>query len=142
VGCSASTPLCCNTAETALTFDYSISTAVQYQVVENNTSPSIYDSESPAPELQTLRVTVYGRVQNVGFRMFVLEAARGMNVAGYVRNEYHGSVSVVAVDTRDTLERLLMALRRGPVHALVDHVGVDWQPGNPQGLTREFEVRA
>ncbi|HEX8599862.1 MAG TPA: acylphosphatase [Chloroflexia bacterium] len=89
-----------------------------------------------------MRVTVYGRVQNVGFRMFVLEAARGMNVAGYVRNEYHGSVSVVAVDTRDTLERLLMALRRGPVHALVDHVGVDWQPGNPQGLTREFEVRA
>ena len=83
-----------------------------------------------------------GRVQNVGYRMFALEAARGLNVAGYVRNEYDGSVSVLAAGPRGALERLLAALRRGPAHARVDHVEVDWMPGNPQGLAGTFEVRA
>ena len=89
-----------------------------------------------------MRATVRGRVQNVGFRMFVLEAARSLDVAGHVRNEYDGSVSVLAAGTRAALERLLTALRRGPAHAHVDRVDVDWQPGNPQGLAGSFEVTA
>ncbi len=127
---------------TTLAFDYSIFTAVQCQVVENNASPSTYDSVPQASELQTLRATVRGRVQNVGFRMFVLEAARGLDVAGYVRNEHDGSVAVLAVGKRTRLERLLLALRRGPAHARVDQVEVDWQPGNPHGVSGAFEVRA
>ncbi|MDQ3707174.1 MAG: acylphosphatase [Chloroflexota bacterium] len=74
--------------------------------------------------------------------MFVLEAARSLDVAGYVRNEYDGSVAVMAASTRAPLEQLLIALKRGPSHARVDRVDVDWQPGNPQGLTGAFEVGA
>ncbi|MDQ3928364.1 MAG: acylphosphatase [Chloroflexota bacterium] len=110
--------------------------------MEKHTSPSTYDTVTEDYELQTLRATVRGRVQNVGFRMFVLEAARPLNVAGYVRNEYDGSVAVLATGPRVALEQLLAALRRGPAHARVDHVEVEWQPGNPQGLTGSFEVRA
>jgi acylphosphatase len=110
--------------------------------VENNTSPSTYDGQRQATDLQTLHATVRGRVQNVGFRIFVFEVARRLDLAGYVRNEHDGSVSVMAAGTRNSLERLLIALRRGPSHARVDRVDVDWQPGNPQGLAGAFEVRA
>ncbi|HEY0069337.1 MAG TPA: acylphosphatase [Chloroflexia bacterium] len=92
-------------------------------------------------ELQTLRAVVRGRVQNVGFRMFVLDAARGLGLAGYVRNEYDGSVSVAAVGAVHTLERLLADLRRGPSQARVERVDVEWQAGNPSGLNGTFEVR-
>ncbi|MEA2575210.1 MAG: acylphosphatase [Chloroflexia bacterium] len=125
-----------------LTFDYGIFAAVQYQVVENHSSPSTSDTQQQVPKLETLRATVRGRVQNVGFRMFALDVARGLNVAGYVRNEYDGSVSVLAVGSRIALEQLLAALRRGPAHARVEHVEVDWLPGNPQGVGAQFEVRA
>ena len=124
-----------------LSFDYNIFTAVQYQVVENNTPSTINDMRSETPERQTLRARVSGRVQNVGFRVFVRDAARRLDVAGYVRNEYDGSVSVVAVGSQETLERLLAALQRGPSHARVESVDVDWQPGNPQGFDGGFEVR-
>lgn len=122
-------------------FDYGIYTAVQYQAVENNNPPTVNDTGSPARELQTLRATIRGRVQNVGFRAFAQDAARSLGLAGYVRNEYDGGVSVLAVGVRETLEQLLVALRRGPVHARVERVEVDWLPGNPQGLQGRFEVR-
>lgn len=65
-----------------------------------------------------------------------------MEVAGYVRNEHDGSVAVMAMGARAALERLLVALRRGPANARVDQVEFDWQPGNPQRLAGAFEVRA
>lgn len=109
--------------------------------MDNNTSPTTSDTHPHTSELQTLRAIVRGRVQNVGFRMFVLDTARGLGLAGYVRNEYDGSVSVTAVGATGTLERLLADLRRGPSHARVERVDVDWQAGNPSGLSGTFEVR-
>lgn len=91
-------------------------------------------------ELVTLRARVRGRVQNVGFRVFVREVARGLNVAGYVRNEYEGSVFVEAVGPRGELERLLGSLQRGPSQARVERLEVDWLAGNPRGLSGQFEV--
>lgn len=129
---------------TVPSFDYRIYAAVQYQAVENNTSSTIKDTQSHAPELQTLRATVRGRVQNVGFRMFARDAAQRLGVAGYVRNEHDGSVSVLAVGAREALESLLVALQHGPdgpAHARVERVEADWLPGNPQGFTGKFEVR-
>jgi acylphosphatase len=122
-------------------FDYGIYTAVQYQVMESNTPPRIIETQLHAPELETLRARVSGRVQNVGFRVFARDAAQQLGVAGYVRNEYDGSVSVVAVGARAALELLLLALPRGPAHARVERVDADWLPGNPQGFSGGFEVR-
>ncbi|HEX8227803.1 MAG TPA: acylphosphatase [Chloroflexia bacterium] len=139
---SALAPVRKETCKACPAFDYGVSTAVQYQVVENNTSPSAYEPTAHASELQTLRATVRGRVQNVGFRMYVLEAARRLDLAGYVRNDYDGSVEVVAAGQRGALDQLLLSLRRGPAHARVDQVAVEWQAGNSQRLAAPFEVRA
>lgn len=73
-----------------------------------------------------LHASVTGRVQGVGFRYFVLERARALSLTGYVRNEYDGSVEVVAEGPRGSLELLADQLRAGPRSAFVDAVTMDW----------------
>ena len=63
-----------------------------------------------------------GRVQRVGFRLFVEETARRERIDGYVRNQHDGSVEVVAEGDADAMQRFEMALRRGPSGARVDDV--------------------
>lgn len=63
-----------------------------------------------------------GRVQRVGFRLFVEDAARREGITGYVRNQHDGSVEVVAEGDAEALRRFEMAVRRGPAGARVDDV--------------------
>ncbi|TMD54260.1 MAG: acylphosphatase, partial [Chloroflexi bacterium] len=64
--------------------------------------------------LEELHAYVHGRVQGVGFRYFVAQKAQSLGLRGYVRNEYDGSVEVLAQGPRPALEHLLTYLRRGP----------------------------
>jgi acylphosphatase len=57
---------------------------------------------------------VKGRVQGVGFRMFVLSVAEPLGVTGYVRNLDDGSVEVLAAGPKDKVDDLLGHLYRGP----------------------------
>jgi acylphosphatase len=68
------------------------------------------------------RYVVKGRVQGVGFRLFVEDAARLEGVRGYVRNQHDGSVEVVAESDLEAMIRFELALRRGPAGARVDEV--------------------
>ncbi len=68
------------------------------------------------------RFSVKGRVQRVGFRLFVEDAARRENLRGYVRNEHDGSVEIIAEGDADSMARFEMAVRRGPSGARVDAV--------------------
>jgi acylphosphatase len=80
---------------------------------------------------------VGGRVQRVGFRYFVYEAARAEGVAGWVRNLPGGGVEVTAEGDADAIERFDRALRRGPAGARVDYVETEIIPptGRPAGFT-------
>src|SRR4051812_25501400 len=73
-----------------------------------------------------LEAVVRGRVQGVGFRAFVRERARRLGLGGFVRNEWDGTVLVVAEGPRDRLEALLEALRQGPAGAWVSSVETRW----------------
>lgn len=73
-----------------------------------------------------MTVSVYGRVQGVGFRYFVRRAAAGLPISGWVRNESDGSVSIVAEGSVDDLNELLDAVRNGPAAADVGDVEVSW----------------
>jgi acylphosphatase len=68
------------------------------------------------------RFIVKGRVQRVGFRFFVEDAARREGIQGYVRNQHDGSVEVVAEGDAAAMQRFDMAIRRGPAGARVDEV--------------------
>ncbi len=83
------------------------------------------------PELQARRFVVRGRVQGVGFRWFVEREASTLGVAGWVRNNFDGSVEVLAMGTREQLAALRARLREGPRAARVDDVEESPAPPDP-----------
>lgn len=87
---------------------------------------------------ERLHVFVRGRVQGVGFRWFVLDAA-GDGLTGWVRNLRDGSVEVVAEGPRKALEGLLEDLRTGPAGSHVTGLTTDWEPA--AGDLPPFEIR-
>ena len=86
-----------------------------------------------------LHALIEGRVQGVGFRYFVEENAVALDLKGWVRNRWDGSVEVVAEGDRQSLEKLLSALRRGPRAAYVSDVRSEWSQAT--GEFRNFYVR-
>jgi acylphosphatase len=70
----------------------------------------------------TRRYIVRGRVQGVGFRWFVEREAQILGLAGWVRNNFDGSVEVLASGAGEQLDRLRERLRAGPRAARVDQV--------------------
>ena len=72
----------------------------------------------------TRKYMVSGRVQGVGFRYFVHEAATRLGVVGWVKNLPDGRVEVFAQADAARLDQLERSLLRGPktaVIASVDH---------------------
>jgi acylphosphatase len=82
---------------------------------------------------------VYGQVQGVGFRYFARQAARRLNLQGYVRNREDRSVEVVAEGKKRALEQFLAQLKQGPSAATVERVDAKWLPCRHTLLG--FEVR-
>jgi acylphosphatase len=89
---------------------------------------------------QRLEAVVHGRVQGVGFRVFVLRGARKLGLRGWVANEPAGRLRCVAEGPRDALDRLLQELNEGPPSAWVDRVEGSWGPAT--GEFETFEVRS
>ena len=71
------------------------------------------------------RVRVQGRVQGVGFRWFVLEAARALGLRGWVRNEPGGDVVLEVAGAPEQIDGLMEAVRLGPPASRVDRVQVE-----------------
>jgi acylphosphatase len=71
------------------------------------------------------RLVIEGRVQGVGYRWWVLEAARRLELEGWVRNRADGSVEVLAIGEADNIGRLLAACSDGPPGASVGSVRIE-----------------
>lgn len=94
----------------------------------------------PGGHGQRLDARVHGRVQGVGFRVFVLRAARELGLHGWVANEPGRQVRVVAEGPPDLLAKLVLALRAGPPAAIVERVEEAWSPAT--GDLAAFEIRS
>ncbi len=91
-------------------------------------------------EMARLHAMVRGRVQGVGFRYFVLDTAQQMNLTGWVRNRWDGSVEVTAEGEKAVLQLFIKALHKGPRLANVSEVELDWE--NASGEFQEFQARS
>lgn len=89
---------------------------------------------------ERLEVIVHGRVQGVGFRIFVVREARRLGLTGWVANEPAGGVRCVAEGPRPALEALLGELRDGPRGAWVDRVAATWSAAS--GTFSAFDVHS
>jgi len=85
------------------------------------------------------RFVLSGRVQGVGFRFYVVEAAEVEGVQGWVRNLPDGSVEAFVEGDREAVDRMERKLRRGPPAARIE--GVDTQDDVPTGRADGFRVR-
>ena len=62
--------------------------------------------------LQRITVRYEGRVQGVGFRYTAVSLAKELDLTGWVKNEFDGSVSLMAEGEEESLMELLQAVRR------------------------------
>lgn len=81
--------------------------------------------------------TITGRVQGVGFRYFVQQIAKSLNLTGFVRNQYDGSVYCEAQGQAEALIQLGHRLKQGNGISHVQNV----QGGDMPVLTQERNFR-
>ena len=68
-----------------------------------------------------------GRVQGVGYRMWLAAEAEAAGVSGWVRNLSDGRVEALLRGSPEVLDRLEAAARQGPAQARVEQVvAVPW----------------
>jgi acylphosphatase len=83
-------------------------------------------------------LVITGRVQGVGFRWYVLQAAKALGLTGEVRNRTDGAVVVEAQGAHEAIEALIDAAREGPAMAMVRQVDVSWSEGAAR--FRDFRI--
>jgi acylphosphatase len=85
------------------------------------------------------RFAISGRVQGVGFRFFIQEAALREGVTGYVRNLFDGSVEAYVEGEAEAVVRVERAIRMGPRGAHVTSVQADDE--EPAGSHKAFSIK-
>jgi acylphosphatase len=93
-------------------------------------------------KIQAKRFYIAGMVQGVGFRFFAHRIASRLGISGYVKNLRDGRVEVYAIGALVQLESLKRELERGPRSAVIEEVGEDDAPVEPQyasGFSIEHE---
>jgi acylphosphatase len=74
--------------------------------------------------VQTISITVSGKVQGVYYRQSAKEKAQELDITGSVQNLANGDVYLIATGTPDQLKQLVEWCRRGPSRARVSEVKV------------------
>ena len=83
------------------------------------------------------RIVFHGRVQGVGFRYTAKYLARSMNLTGWVKNEYDGTVVMEVQGSETLIFELMKGLNRN------QFIQIDWidtEEMEPE-LESSFEVK-
>ncbi|MCP4431910.1 MAG: acylphosphatase [Gammaproteobacteria bacterium] len=72
--------------------------------------------------MKTVKATISGRVQGVGFRYFVKMHADDLNLKGSARNLADGRVEVLLQGASENIEQLFNKLKQGPRFSSVSSV--------------------
>ena len=85
-----------------------------------------------------MHVVISGRVQGVFFRAYTRETAMTLNLTGWVRNLYDGSLEAVFEGGDTNVQSMLEWCKKGPPHAVVRHVDASEEPYT--GEFRDFRI--
>jgi acylphosphatase len=88
-----------------------------------------------------IKATITGKVQMVMFRDFIKRNAQALGLLGIVQNIKDGSVEVIAQGEKNSLEKLIESLHKGPLLAHIIRVDVQWrEPQNDfSGFTIQYK---
>lgn len=91
-------------------------------------------SKTDETGLTTRHLRIRGRVQGVGFRMYLQREAERHGVAGWVRNRNDGSVEAIIHGVGAAVQKVIDWAHRGPSHASVTAVEVTEAEGAYSGF--------
>jgi acylphosphatase len=74
--------------------------------------------------MRSVRLTISGRVQGVGYRIWAERAAASLGIRGWVRNRADGGVELQATGDDGAIATFVEACRTGPRHAEVSAVTI------------------
>lgn len=74
------------------------------------------------------QITIFGRVQGVGFRYAAQKQARFLGIKGIVKNQPDGSVYIEAEGNAKSLNEFIAWCRKGPGFGFVENVLIDHGP--------------
>ncbi len=81
-------------------------------------------------KITTIHVIIKGRVQGVCYRDWTVREASKLNLSGWVRNRYDGTVEAIFKGSCDKVEKMLILCKKGPFAANV--TGIEPAPaGEP-----------
>jgi len=75
--------------------------------------------------MKELEATIYGKVQNVGFRAYTKKQAQKLDLVGWVKNMSDGTVRCVAQGQAEDLQKFVDKLRDGPYFSEVQDVNIE-----------------
>ncbi len=70
--------------------------------------------------MRTAHLVMSGRVQGVGFRLYVRDLANSMNISGWVKNLADGRIEVAGQG--DSLKDFVDSCKEGPIFSRIDEV--------------------
>lgn len=83
--------------------------------------------------------TATGRVQGVGFRMFVQQNALELGITGWVKNMDDGTVTMEVQGTQEAIDRLEAIIREGNYFIKVQSFGLEVR--DVIAMERRFDIR-
>jgi len=89
--------------------------------------------------LRALQARVYGRVQRVGYRRFILDSAQELGLSGYVKNEKDGSVTIFVQGDETILEKFIEIMKSPPPPAYVK--SIDVREAKPRPAIKYFTIK-
>ena len=87
----------------------------------------------------TMKLTVYGQVQMVGYRWFAKQSADNFNIKGYVRNTTRGDVEIIAQGMEEDIRTYIDHLKIGPSRAKVEKITSETEMN--EKIYKEFNIR-
>jgi len=72
----------------------------------------------------SVKITIEGRVQGVGFRYSAVEKANQFHITGYITNNPDYSITIMAEGIEEELDEFIVWCYNGPPRALVTNVNI------------------
>ena len=70
-------------------------------------------------------IVITGKVQGVGFRYWLYQAAKQRNIDGWVRNNISGEVEALLVGSDEEIKKLIKLCEKGPTTSKVTKIKVE-----------------
>lgn len=85
-----------------------------------------------------IQIFVTGKVQGVGYRLYIATKAQNLGITGWIKNNSDGSVEGVFEGEEDLLKKIIEWCKEGPPFAQVDNVEVYSYSYN--GTFKDFKI--